>query len=125
MTIQRATVAASGDRLLISLRVKANEKKSWFGLGAEADVHVWGKPVLDPAQQVLRLTDIELDVESEEAFGLLGAAARAAIPYRQGCARRECAHRSQAVRRERAQEHRGGDRGFPQSRSRACRSMPR
>ena len=81
VTIQRATVAASGDRLLISLRVKANEKKSWFGLGAEADVHVWGKPVLDAAQQVLRLTDIALDVQSEEAFGLLSAAARAAIPY--------------------------------------------
>ena len=81
VTIQRATVAASGDRLLISLRVKANEKKSWFGLGAQADVHVWGKPVLDTAQQVLRLTDIALDVQSEEAFGLLSAAARAAIPY--------------------------------------------
>jgi hypothetical protein len=81
VTIQRATVAASGDRLLISLRVKANEKKSWFGLGAQADVHVWGKPVLDAAQQVLRLTDITLDVQSEEAFGLLSAAARAAIPY--------------------------------------------
>jgi hypothetical protein len=81
VTIKRATVAASGDRLLISLRVKANEKKSWFGFGAEADVHVWGKPVLDTAQQVLRLTEIELDVESQEAFGLLSAAARAAIPY--------------------------------------------
>jgi hypothetical protein len=81
VTIQRATVAASGDRLLISLRVKANEKKSWFGLGAQADVHVWGKPVLDSAQQVLRLADIELDVQSGEAFGLLSAAARAAVPY--------------------------------------------
>jgi hypothetical protein len=81
VTVQRATVAASGDRLLISLRVKASEKKSWFGLGAQADVHVWGKPVLDSAQQVLRLADIELDVQSEEAFGLLSAAARAAIPY--------------------------------------------
>jgi hypothetical protein len=81
VTVQRATVAASGDRLLISLRVKANEKKSWFGLGAQADVHVWGKPVLDSAQQVLRLADIELDVQSGEAFGLLSAAARAALPY--------------------------------------------
>jgi len=81
VTVQRATVAASGDRLLISLRVKANEKKSWFGLGAQADVHVWGKPVLDGAQQVLRLADIELDVQSGEAFGLLSAAARAALPY--------------------------------------------
>ena len=44
-------------------------------------MHVWGKPVLDAAQQVLRLTDIVLDVESEAAFGLLGSAARAAVPY--------------------------------------------
>jgi hypothetical protein len=81
VTINRASVAASGDRLLITLRVKANEKKSWFGFGADATVHVWGKPELDRAQQVLRLTAIELDVESEAAFGLLGAAARAAVPY--------------------------------------------
>ena len=81
VTVQRASIAASGDRLLITLRVKAKEKKSWFGLGAEATVHVWGKPVLDRAAQVLRLTDIVLDVESEAAFGLLGAAARAAVPY--------------------------------------------
>ena len=81
VTINRAMVAASGDRLLITLGVKANEKKSWFGFGADATVHVWGKPVLDAAQQVLRLTDIQLDVESEAAFGLLGAAARAAVPY--------------------------------------------
>jgi hypothetical protein len=81
VTINSASVAPSGDRLLISLRVKATETKSWFGLGANADVHVWGKPVLDANAQVLRLTDIELDVQSEEAFGLLSAAARAAIPY--------------------------------------------
>ena len=56
MTINRATLAASGDRLLISLRVKANEKKSWFSFGADATVHVWGKPVLDTAQQALRLS---------------------------------------------------------------------
>ena len=80
-TIRGVTLAASGDRLLISLRVKANENKSWFGLGAEATVHVWGRPVLDREQQMLRLTDIALDVESEAAFGLLGAAARAAVPY--------------------------------------------
>jgi len=81
VTINSATVTPSGDRLLISLRVKATETKSWFGLGASADVHVWGKPVLDAASQTLRLTELELDVQSQEAFGLLGAAARAAIPY--------------------------------------------
>ena len=79
--VRGVSVAASGDRLLISLRVKANEKKSWFGLGAEATVHVWGRPALDSTQQILRLTDIALDVQSEAAFGILGAAARATAPY--------------------------------------------
>jgi hypothetical protein len=44
-------------------------------------VHIWGKPVLDGASQVLRFTEIEVDVDSETAYGLLGAAARAALPY--------------------------------------------
>jgi hypothetical protein len=80
-TIKTASIAASGDRLLISLRVKAREKASWFGLGAEANVNVWGRPVLDRERQTLRLTDIALDVDSEAAFGLLSTAARAAVPY--------------------------------------------
>ena len=83
VTVKRASVAASGNRLLISLLVKAREKESFLGLGGEANVHIWGKPVLDQAQQTLRLTDIELAVESEAAFGLLGAAARAAMPHLQ------------------------------------------
>src|SRR5262249_5511880 len=81
--VKRAAIAASGDRLLVSLLVKARERKSWFGFGAEATVHVWGKPVLDAQNQILRLTDVSLAVESEAAFGLLGAAARAAMPYLQ------------------------------------------
>ncbi len=72
-----------GDRLLILLRVKAIEKKSWFGFGTEATVQIWGKPVIDQQTRVLRLTDLALAVESEAAFGLLGAAARAAMPYLQ------------------------------------------
>ena len=83
VTVKHATVAASGDRLLISLVVNAREKKSLLGFGGEATVHIWGKPVLDQAQQTLRLTDIQLAVESEAAFGLLGAAARAAMPHLQ------------------------------------------
>ena len=83
VTVKSANVVPSGDRLLISLLVRAKEKKSWFGLGAEANVHIWGRPVLDQAQQTLRLTDIQLAVESEAAFGLLGAAARAAVPQMQ------------------------------------------
>jgi hypothetical protein len=81
VTVLRAALAAAGERLLISLRVKASERKSWFGFGTEATVHVWGRPALDAAAQTLRLVDISLAVESEAAFGLLGAAAKAAIPY--------------------------------------------
>ena len=83
VTVKRASIAASGDRLLISLLVNAKEKASYFGLGGEANVHIWGRPVLDQAEQTLRLTDIQLAVESEAAFGLLGAAARAAMPQLQ------------------------------------------
>lgn len=83
ISVLGAAIAGSGDRLLISLRVKAREQKSWFGFGAEANVHVLGKPVLDREQQILRLEDVSLAVESEAALGLLGAAAKAAMPYLQ------------------------------------------
>jgi hypothetical protein len=83
VTVKHATVAAAGDQLLISLLVHAREKKSLFGFGGEATIYIWGRPVLDQAQQTLRLTDIQLAVESEAAFGLLGAAAREAMPYLQ------------------------------------------
>jgi hypothetical protein len=83
VTVKRASIAASGDRLLISLLVHAKEKKSFLGLGGEATVHIWGKPVLDPDAQTLRLTNLALAVESEAAFGLLGAAARAVVPHLQ------------------------------------------
>ncbi len=76
-------VAAAGERLLIALKVKAHEKKSWFGFGANATVYIWGKPALDANKQILRFTDISLAVESQAAYGLLGAAARAALPYLQ------------------------------------------
>jgi hypothetical protein len=83
MTVKRATIVAAGERLLISLDVHGKEKTSFFGLGADATLQIWGRPVLDQAQQTLRLTDVELAVESEAAFGLLGAAARAAVPHLQ------------------------------------------
>ncbi|MDO8878804.1 MAG: DUF4403 family protein [Pseudolabrys sp.] len=81
--VRSASLAASDDRLLIALKVKAHERKSWFGFGADADINIWGRPKLDPGTQVLSLTDISLAVESEAAFGLLGTAARAAMPYLQ------------------------------------------
>ncbi|GIK81455.1 MAG: DUF4403 family protein [Pseudorhodoplanes sp.] len=83
VTVRRANMSASGERLLISLLVNAKEKKSWFGFGTEATIHIWGKPTLDREQQILRMTDLSLAVESEAAFGLLGAAAQAALPYLQ------------------------------------------
>ncbi|MDA9433241.1 DUF4403 family protein [Bradyrhizobium sp. CCBAU 51627] len=83
VTVKNVNVVPSGERLLISLLVRAKEKKSWLGLGAEATVHIWGRPMLDQEQQTLRLADIQLAVESEAAFGLLGAAARAVVPQMQ------------------------------------------
>jgi hypothetical protein len=80
-TIRSVNFAASGDRLLISVGVRANETKTWFGFGVDATIHVWSRPMLDRARQVMRLNDIALDVESAAAFGMLGAAARAAVPY--------------------------------------------
>jgi hypothetical protein len=79
--VRSASLAAAGDRILISLRVKAKEKKSWFGFAADATVNIWGKPMLDLTNQVLRLTDLQVAVESDAAYGLLNAAARAATPY--------------------------------------------
>jgi hypothetical protein len=80
-TIQSIEVAASGSRLLMSLRVRANETRSWFGFGGEAMIHVWGRPTLDRTRQVLRMDDISVDIQSQAAFGLLGLAARTAVPY--------------------------------------------
>jgi hypothetical protein len=82
-TVRSAKLQASGDRLLISLGIRANETKTWLGLGADATVHIWGRPVLDRAQQQLHFDYVELDVQSEAAFGALGFAARPAIPHLQ------------------------------------------
>jgi hypothetical protein len=83
VTVKSASVGAAGDRLLISLLINAKEKTSYLSLGGEATIHIWGRPVLDQRQQILRLTDLQLAVESDSAFGLLGAAAKPAIPYLQ------------------------------------------
>jgi Domain of unknown function (DUF4403) len=80
VTVKHATVTASGDRLLISLLVHANAKEGFLKLGGDATVHIWGRPVIDQMQQTLRLADIQLAVESEAAFGLLGSAANAVMP---------------------------------------------
>ncbi len=83
VTVKSVNVAASGDRLLVSMLVDAKGSKGWFGFGGEATLHIWGRPVLNQEDQTLRLADVRLAVESEAAFGLLGEAARAAVPYLQ------------------------------------------
>lgn len=82
VTVKNASIAPSGDRLLISLLVRV-KKNGFFSLGADATVYVWGRPALDQVNQILRFTDVALDVQSRAAFGLLGAAAQAATPYLQ------------------------------------------
>jgi len=82
-TVKRATIVPAGERLLITLDIHGKEKSSFFGFGADATLQIWGRPVLDQAQQIVRLSDVELAVESEAAFGLLGAAARAVVPHLQ------------------------------------------
>lgn len=81
--IKRAAVAASGDRLLISLLVNVRKRGFFNFFGADATVNVWGRPILDQQNQILRFTDVTLDVQSNAAFGLLGAAAQAAAPLLQ------------------------------------------
>jgi len=83
ITVQSIAASAAGDRLVISMRVKAKERKSWFSFGGDATIHITGKPVLDQERQMLRLDNIALAVESEAAFGLLGGAAKAAMPHLQ------------------------------------------
>jgi len=82
LTIKEASVVPSGDRLLISLVVRV-KKRGFFAVGADATVYVWGRPVLDQDQQILRFNDVALDVQSQAAFGLLGAAAERGVPYLQ------------------------------------------
>ncbi len=81
VTVQRARVIPSGDRLLVELIVKAREEATWFGFGARATVYVWVRPKLDTAEQKLRFADMTVDVRSRAAWGLFGAAARLALPY--------------------------------------------
>jgi hypothetical protein len=71
-TIKQANVAAAGDQLLISLLVHV-KKQGFFSIGADAMVFVRGRPVLDKDRQILRFADVTLDVQSQAAFGLLGA----------------------------------------------------
>jgi hypothetical protein len=79
--VRGVNIGAAGERILIALDVRAHEKKSWFGFGASATVQVWGRPTLDAQNQILRMTDLTVAVDSDAGFGLVGRAARAAQPY--------------------------------------------
>jgi hypothetical protein len=80
ITVLGTAAAPAGNRIVISMRVKAKERASWFGFGSAATIHISGKPALDQNRQSLRLDDLALTIESEAAFGLLGIAAKAAVP---------------------------------------------
>lgn len=80
-TVKHVAVAASGDHLVISLLVNVKKRGFFSFFGADATLNIQGRPVLDRAQQIVRFTDLAVDVQSQAAFGLLGAAAQAAEPY--------------------------------------------
>jgi len=80
-TVKHVTVAASGDHLMISLLVNVKKRGFFSFFGADATLNVRGRPVLDRENQIVRFTDLALDVQSQAAFGLLRAAAQAAAPY--------------------------------------------
>lgn len=82
-TVNSIEIAPSGDRLLLALGIKVKETKTMLGLGANATIYLWGRPVPDRKAQKLRFTDVALDVRSDAAFGALGFVARAATPYMQ------------------------------------------
>ena len=106
VTVHKATVAASGDRLLISLKVKAKEEKSWFGLDADAYVFVWGKPVLDSQAQILRFTDLNLDVSRKASSGWRGPLLAPPFPMSKARSRSRPSSISSRWRRPRARASR-------------------
>jgi len=69
VTVKRATMAASGDRLLISLLVNAKEKKSFFGFGGEATVQNV-KEAVEKANQELESLLGEAGVARYNEFNL-------------------------------------------------------
>ena len=124
-TIQSVNVAASGDRLLISLGVKANETKSWFGFGASAVIHVWGRPALDRERQMLRINNIQVDIDLGGGIrppGHGGKGSGAASGKGTGG---QFDRRPGAVCEQRTQEHRCGDRRLPEDRERRARRRHR
>ena len=116
--VKRASVAASGNRLLISLLVNAKEKKSFLGLGGEANVHIWGRPVLDQAQQTLRLDRHRARRRVGGRLRAVGRRGARGHPASAEDAGGKGNRRPQAVRRQRPEKDCGRDRRFPEERGR-------
>lgn len=80
VTVKAVKVTPSLGRLLVALDFVAKERR-FLGLEATGTAYVWGKPALDAAAQMVRLADVQVDVDSADALGLIGIAASAAGPY--------------------------------------------
>ena len=91
ITVRSIAASATGDRLVISMLVKATERKSWFSFGGDATIHVTGKPVLDQERQMLA-------AGSCRACGGVGSSIRAARRRSQGGAAASAEWRWQAMR---------------------------
>ena len=96
-TIKQAEIAASGDRLLISLLVNV-KRDGLFSVGADATVHVWGRPVLDQEHQLLRFTDVKLErAIQRRRSGCSAKRRRLHVPYLQRTLAEKADHRPQAL----------------------------
>ena len=115
ITVLRSVAAAAGDRVIVSMLVKAKKRTSWFGFGSEATIHISGKPALDDNQQSLRLDDIALTIEFGRGLRPAGRRGQSRNPVAADGAGAPCRLRSPAGARQCTQEHRQGAGGFPQA----------
>lgn len=70
-TVKHVTVAASGDRQLISLLVNVKERGFFSFFGGNAMLNLRGRPVLDRDHQIVRFTALAIDAQSQVGFGCL------------------------------------------------------
>ncbi|MCL2715408.1 MAG: DUF4403 family protein [Alphaproteobacteria bacterium] len=83
VTINAASVTPAYPWLITSLTIRAIEKRGLFGSGIHATLNIRGRPVLDQAQQTLRLTDIQLTGEPDALERLSPVAAQMVTTYLQ------------------------------------------
>ena len=101
---RRRSIAAAGDRLLISLSVKAHETEKLVRLRRRRHRAYLGQAGARHAEPDFAADRYLARRRIGGAFGLLSAAARAAMPYLQKALADNARGRSQAVRRRRAQK---------------------